>query len=309
MITFQEFRTKNDPYNGVVGYSYDVEKSEWVETSVSEDTKELIADWFDSREIGDEPARFARFFRRKMNSTALRYAQLRRIELSAFDPLVANYTERETINTSSRTGISSREGNNTVTKNNTTTRENTSTITDERTGNTTDSAEGSRSGNTTSNTTSTSSSNEDDKSISKQAPQSIANVGAVAGKIPDMDWTYATAQGQNGKVASTSGTENNEGTSGESNTDTRTGTSKSNGTTTNTSSGSDVNQGNEIGKSTESNSTTESGNDRNTEISSGRGGLTPQDAFKAAADYLKKSSAWEWLQGELEELFLCIYDI
>ena len=309
MMTFQEFREKNDPYVDCVGYSYDVEKNQWVPTEVSEDTKMLIADWFDTRELCDEPAKFARFFRRKLNITALRYAQLRRVELSAFDPLVANYTERETINNSTKIASNSREGSSNVSKDNELTRNNNITVTDKRDGTNSDTSEGSRNGSTGNITDRNGSTSEDDKNINKQAPQSIVNGNVVAGKIPDMDWTYATAMAQAGKEGSSTEHENSDGTSAEHSNDSRNGTSHSEGSNTTVGSGTDKSKGNEVGSTSESGSSNETGNDINHEISSGRGGLTPQEAFRTAADYIKGCSAFEWFKRELEEVFLLTYDI
>lgn len=363
--TFDEYLADNPGlYDNVDGYTWNEASNQWENTGVNEITKELIEDWFGLRNVCNND-HFARFFRRKMNVTALRYAQLARIELSAFDPLVADYIEHEIISKNSKTMAGSSSETTSGTTSNTTNQTSTRTpdllVTEAntRTPNLSEATTGQTSGESSKThggsdkteydgtrsttqggsdvTTNAGSSNDNHVEMSKQAPQSIAYQGATAGNIPNLDWTYATVQGQAKNDHSENGTstvqhgltengsdgheetktygETENGTESGSNSQTvlSTGTETNSGTTATTGEDETVvvgrNEGQTSGTKSGQNSGTESGEGSTREISTGRGGLTPQEAFGKAAQYLKTSSAWEWLAKQLDECFMSVYDI
>ena len=77
-------------YNNVAGYAWNEDLQSWEDVGISDATKQLIQEWFGFRTVCDD-TKFPVFFKRQIDLCALRYAQLARIELSAFDPLVADY--------------------------------------------------------------------------------------------------------------------------------------------------------------------------------------------------------------------------
>ncbi len=333
-----------DLYEGVDGYTWSEDDQKWINTGVAETTKTLIADWFGLRTVCSDD-NFARFFRRKMNSCALRYANLSRIELTAFDPLVANYIERETIENNNKTANSvrkqetaksengTRDSSSSHTDNNESTRTPDIKRTDEsndtqaNTESATDKVTKSGTDNSTDNVTHTGSAQGDHKEMDKIAPQSISYEGAVAGNIPNLDWRYATSQKQaqeNKTDNSTDNTEHTGSTSGEDNTEHtgnntgntnhtgeshESGNEKTVGSVTGSQTGHEESNSSGTGSIDESGNSSESEDSRRRERESGRGGLTPQEALRTAVSYLETSSAWEWLRRELETCFLCIYDI
>lgn len=435
--TFDEILVENpNLYDNIAGYTWDNELGKWVNTGVSDITKTLIEDWFGLRKICDDD-RFERFFRRKMNVTALRYAQLSRIELSAFDPLVEDYVEKEILSRNEResSGISNKQTSGTTsgTTGSETTRtpnltevidrDTTGTRTNTNSGNDTQQHQGTHAetdGGTdtqvhdrtktsadggsdtrqhtgdrdteysgsdtllhdgerenvqtgTETTTKTGSNTSESVQAQKNAPMSIEYAGATAGTIPNLNWGSMTSQAQSKTTGSESETDSvtsrNTDAGEDSSTDVtrygkteeesdsatdittygKTGRGTESGTDTTrygktesvTESGTDtttygkIENGTESG--TEDQTTTQTGNERTVvsgtssgtssinegvvnsgsesgsgethEIWTGRHGLTPQEAFEKAVSYLKTSSAFEWLAKELEECFMCVYDI
>lgn len=371
--TFDEVLTEQpNIYNGVDGYAWNNDTNRWENVGITNITKELIEEWFGLRTVCHDE-HFARYFRRKLNSTALRYAQLSRIELSAFDPLVANYVEREILASNSKTSAGTLEktgsgtSGGTVTNTSTRTPDLTETIEGETSGQhslskggsdtvehdgtrsltiggrdtvTREGTRGTEQGGSDI-TNATGSHTDEHKEMGKQSPQSIAYAGAIAGTLPNLDWQYATAQGQSkddhtetsqntvqhgltedtteasedvtayGKTESGSdgyedtttygGTESGSQSGTDSKTIETTGTETTEGSTQSTGTHSDSVEEERTG--------TETGEGQTREIMTGRSGLTPQEAFSKAVIYLRNSSAWDWLRGELEECFLSIYDI
>lgn len=379
--TFDEYLTEHpNLYDGVVGYKWYTDGVSWEKTDVSPLTKELIYDWFCMRNVCDDK-KFGVMFKRKMNTCALRYAQMLRIELSGFDPLVADYVERQTIesNTKTSTGESNHKASgttgqdgrdntvrtpdlrdthsNTRTPNLTDTHSSTRTqdltdghsstrtpdLTDRETGETSGSNSTTHGG--TDVTTDNGTAKGVHKEMSKQAPQSISYGGGGGGSLPNLDWTYATTQGQSEDVSADNktsttqygATENGTNSGRNSTTTTHTGNERTVGQDTHTgteknvgednykgtekSAGEDTHTGTETtshtqhmeGTHSDIGSDTTSSNEIGTgdrkEIASGRGGLTPQEAFSKAMTYLKTSSAFTWLRWELEDCFLSVYDI
>lgn len=332
--TFQEY-SRNNPnlYDGISGYSWSEAEGRWVETPVSESTKETIMDWFGYRTVCNDD-KFGTFFSRKMNLCALRYAQLLRIEMSVFDPLVSDYMERESLENISKAIVgndkSTKSGTDSVNGTNTNTR--TPDITTTENGSNTHSGEDSRNSNNTTDTDDSRTSTDTTKhtgtneSIAKQmnknAPQSISYPTAMMdGNLPILNWQYATTQGQADNKGSESSNDTVDHTeSGRSATafdgsENGTNSSKDNSTMNRHETGTESNV-NVEDRSVTRNETSENNNNVNEdtdanrrEIHSGRSGITPQDALKQAAQYLKRSSAFEWLRDELEVCFLSVYDI
>lgn len=339
--TFDEIlEEKPDLYNGIAGYTWSSDENKWVNTGVSNVTKALIEDWFGMRKVCDDD-NFERFFKRKMNITALRYAQLSRIELSAFDPLVTDYVEREEIaenrkttagkvdkttsgTTSGTTGSETTRTPNlteVIDRDTTGTHSNTDGGTDtrEHTGNRASEQGG------TDTTSKTNSNNSEGVKVQKNAPMSIEYAGATAGQIPNLNWGSMTAQAQDKATGSETGSESVQHGLTENGSDSSTDTTRYGKTEQGSTSGTDdqtrTQTGNEktVVSGTSSGTTsqkqgvessgTESGSGQTHEIETGRHGLTPQEAFRTAVSYLKTSSAFEWLSRELEECFMCVYDI
>lgn len=315
--TYQQYLEENPNFfDSMREFAWDEDEQKYVNVPVKEVTKDLIESWFGTRIVCSD-ADFERYFARQFNLCSLRYSQLSRIELSAFDPLVADYMEKESINNSNRTSASSRENSKTNTAQSDATRSNTSegSVTNTRTPDITRTDSGTRNASDSSNDTKASEaeSHSKDVAMNKVAPQSISYAAAEAGKLPSLDWKYATAQDQRENETGSTGSESNThtGSSEESNASTskETGTDTSVNSSTNTTTGSDHSESSGTEHGTENGSSTESGDSKTREVQTGRGGLTPQDAFKSAVAYLKTSSAWEWMRKQLEECFLCIYDI
>lgn len=255
--TYNEYLKENpNLFAGVDGYTWSEDEQKWINTGVTDVTKALIEEWFGLRTVCSDD-NFARFFRRKMNVCALRYANLSRIELTAFDPLVANYIERETIENNSKTATSTRNqetshsDSSTRDSNNSNTNVSESTRTPELvftengsdsnassdkssdTGNKTGKVESSGSDTNRDETVHAGTTQSDHKDINKVAPQSISYVTASAGNIPNLDWQYATGQAQAGDSGSDSsndttnhtGSNSTESNSTESNSNTHEGSS------------------------------------------------------------------------------------
>ena len=331
--TYSEYIDENPgTYDGIIAYAFDDLKNDWEAVAVPDTTKATIMDWFKYRTVCDD-VKFGTFFKRKMNICALRYANMLRIEMSAFDPLVADYMETEVKENQTRVSAGTEKN----TKNSTNTNDSTSSsvrtpdlvfndatagISNDASNRTTESEANTKdNGESSDNVTHTGSTNGKEAAMGKNAPQSISYANAAAGSIPSLDWQYATNQTQTENTAtdtssdttahddsrttvgtnngSESGTNHGE-TSGTNNrtekgTDTTSGTSKVTNVTTDIASGDKSN--------------TDTADAQKREIHTGRGGLTAQDAFKSAVRYIENSSAFEWLKDELEECFLSVYDI
>ena len=314
--TYSDFINENQGmFDSMREFAWNEDEQRYTTVPVKDVTKELISDWFSTRIVCNDN-NFERFFSRQFNLCALRYSQLSRIELSAFDPLVADYMERKAINNNNKTNLNSREGNKSnASTTDTSKTQNTEQIanstrtpditrTDTSTGTNVDNSNDSNVG--SGNTTST------DKAMNKIAPMSIS-YGSTVGALPDLDWSYASAQDQKENVSNSSTTATNthagNSTENHSNTNKETGTDKNAANTTNTIA--DIDKYTMAGSenSTESGTNAENGHSNDREVRAGRGGLTPQEAFRTAASYLKTSSAWEWFKSQLEECFLSVYDI
>ena len=330
---YSEYINENPgTYDGIIAYAFDDLKNDWEPVAVPDTTKATVMDWFQYRTVCDD-VKFGTFFKRKMNICALRYANMLRIEMSSFDPLVADYmeTEIEENQTKVSSGTESNTKNSTNTNDSTSssvrtpdleyndatagTSNDTSNRTTESNANTTDNGESSD------NVSHAGSAKGKEAAMGKNAPQSISYAAAVAGSIPSLDWQYATNQGQTENESSDTsadttahddsrtsvGTNNgseagtNHGETSGTNNRTETGTDTTAGTSKSTNVTADVASGDK--------SSADSADAQKREVHTGRGGLTAQDAFKSAVRYIENSSAFEWLREELEECFLGVYDI
>ena len=251
---------------------------------IDEATQSLLFDWFQFRTVCDDE-KFPEFYRRKLMRCEAQYRHLLRLEHSEFDPLVASYHERlaqsentETSRSESTTEVSGASSD-TITKDLTDV-----SVTDR---------------DTVSSGSSSGSSSSSDKNVSanKANPQSIAYAGATAGELPALDWSHMGAQAQTENEGSASSQSSNSNTVAE------------DGTVTTTHSGTDTH----AGTKSDTSETEANGSRRNIgetkEITTGRDGLTPQEAFLTARKWIVVSDAFEWLKKEMETCFLSVFEL
>lgn len=310
-------------------------------TSVDDPTKVLIFDWFQYREVCDNE-KFNSFFNRTLNASMRKYRELLRIQpgevldfdgveqVVTYDWLVQNYREMQhTINEegmSSETNIGdnnvSRESLSTGTKIGSVVGED---VTDRDTTSTSSSlGEGSSSASSSdqaANASATSHSGEDasdDKTLSKSAPQSISYSG-VTGMPTTLDWTYPGAQSEAkhtgsdssddtssassmGSSASSSANENSGAAAGAGTEDTTFNTSRDT-----TDADSRVDTSSESGDNSGSRSGVTAHDSIAREISNGRS-LDIATLLDNAKNFILGSSAWDYLYGQLDKLFISIYN-
>ena len=251
---------------------------------IDEATQSLIYDWYQFRTVCDDE-KFPVFFRRKLERCLHQYLQLCRLENSTFDPLVASYHERLTEYSGLKSETHSDSKTDTGSKNSTTTKNLTDqTIVDR------DSSNSSSSASHIADETTT-------KGAEKAAPQSVSYAGATAGSLPALDWSYMSGQQQQESDGTSDSTVNASGTTSE------------DSTTTTTHTGTDGIV--ETTGSTSTGSSSISGSDSNStrEITTGRDGLTPQEAFLKARQWIVISDAFDWLKDELKDCFLGIVEV
>lgn len=323
--TFDEFLSENPNfYNNVSGYSWDNETKSWVNTGIDQATQTLLEEWFGLRTICDDE-NFTRFFKRAIDLNSLRYANLKRIELTAFDPFVADYTEKRIERNDTNTQTGSKSSSNVSEKEVTfsDTRLRADNLQEQRTDNLSESntnnssSTDSRDISTTDTPNLTTTENTSLVGANKSAPQSISYAGATAGTIPSLDWSYMTAQEQQKGQNQTQQTgttinvvdedDSRSSTSTDQKTNTGTQTIVNTGSQTTTDTGTRNEDGTVTG--TEQNSVSITGASDTKEIATGREGILPQEALDKAVRYLRTSSAFEWFRKQLEPCFLSIYDI
>lgn len=253
-------------------------------TDIDEATQSLLYDWFQYRTVCDDE-KFLVFYRRKLMRCEAQYRQLLRLEHSDFDPLVASYHERRTQTTNSGSSSMSSETDTTGSNTDTETKNLTDLTTVDR--DTTDSRSFSNTGSTSNK----------DVSASKANPQSIAYSGTTAGNLPALDWGYMSAQAQN------------ENTGSSTQTGTSSGTGTDDSTTTTTHTGTDGRVGSTTGNSQTEQTTTTANTGVVKEQTTGRDGLTPQEAFLKAREWIVISDAFDWLKAELNSCFLGIIEV
>lgn len=218
--TLAEFLKENpDFYKNVDGWAWNEDTQSWQNTGITDDLKELISDEFQDRYVCDDD-KFARLFRNRINNAALRYANLSRIELTTFDPLVADYMERRAItasttaqsksNENSKTSINSQKSDINftetpgITENITKTEKPgvSETVSETETPGVQetrkkDSTPGvTETKNTTSNPGITEHTESGTVGVGKTAPMSVEYAAAVAGNIPDLNWNTLSQQEQ-----------------------------------------------------------------------------------------------------------------
>lgn len=325
--TLSEFLTDNPNfYDEADGYTYSTATGGYVNTGISEAEKELIENEFGDRYLFDD-SKFARRFLNQINYTALRYANLSRIELTAFDPLVADYLERRQLTDKTQTRTDSSEQSksgtfeNDYTDNRTETpgvteteqREITPGIVETEEREHTPRVEETNTKTITPGIVETVENNE--RRVDKSAPMSISYNGAVAGNIPNLDWGNLTSQtqGDGGSQVSRTGSDTETTVTGRTGKDNdvieKSKTGKDNEEIVRSKNGYDTIADIKHGEGENSQHVENEGSSNLTEgkedkvIQTGRSGLTPQEALKAAVGYLKDSNAWLWRRAELNELF------
>lgn len=206
--TFKEFLVDNPTlYNGVGYYDFNNTTQQMDFVEIDEITKTFIFDWFQDREVNSD-THFARDFKRELNKDLWQYYQYLRIQLTDFDPLVADYFEDYVQH---RT-----EGDETGTNDQTKTpggllKQRTLTYNDEKVQeggsdverpNTVDTQTTTRSISETTETTPGAiiEVKQGIKQVDKAQPVSLSYAGATAGEVPDLDWSTASAQSQNEQI-------------------------------------------------------------------------------------------------------------
>ena len=326
-MTLSKFLEK-DPtlYDNAISYIWNSDIGQWQTAPIREETKELLFEEFCDRYVNNDE-KFKRLYVKKLNSLALRYAELRRNDLTAFDPLVADYIERKEVSQanaahtiesednsskigqSSGTSQSAKTGAEGIDKVNVSDPQVIQYKKEKRTPDLTETTQ------TTGEESETKNEHADDKAVDKAAPMSISYPGAAAGKIPNLDWQSISAQ----KQTEHEGEGSSQNNKNESQTRVSGGTEEhassewSTGVDTVTdNTDRDWNESDNVEDSRNSSETlngTKSEQGSNTEdkqvkvIQSGRGGLTPQEALARANEYIKGASAAAWLKKELQVCF------
>ena len=200
-MTLSEFLEK-DPtlYDNAISYVWNSETGQWQTAPIREETKELLFEEFCDRYVNNDQ-KFKRLYVKKLNSLALRYAELRRNDMTAFDPLVADYMERKEVSQANASHTSESEDNSSKIGQSSGTSQSTKTgvegidkvnVSDpqviqykkeKRTPNLTETTQ------TTGEESETKNEHADDKGVDKAAPMSISYPGAAAGKAHPPDNT------------------------------------------------------------------------------------------------------------------------
>lgn len=194
-------------YDGVGYYDFNNTTQQMDFVEIDEITKTFIYDWFQDREINSE-SHFGRDFKRELNKDLWQYYQLLRVQLTDFDPLVADYfedyvqhrTEGDETGTNDQTktpgGLLKQR---TLTYNNERITEGGSDV--ERP-NTVDTQTTTRGISETTETTPGAiiEVKQGIKQVDKAQPVSLSYAGATAGEVPDLDWSTASAQSQNEQI-------------------------------------------------------------------------------------------------------------
>lgn len=260
---------------------------------IDEATQQSIYDWYQYREVCDEEDKFKRFFRRKLAINAYQYNQLIRLQYTDFDPLVNSYHESLTQNRAEHAGSISVENTGNTSGSVSDNVLHASTETTRHTGTV---------GSVGNSATTTSEESTDDiKNLARSFPGSTIYPTQIGGGVPDkLDWTHASGQ----EETDSTGTRSSSNTGSDSHTRTDNLIDESTGsgseTGTHTTSGTSA--------STSASSTAGTQESATNYISTGRDGLTPQEALKQAMEYVKKSDAFDWLRVELEECFIMVYN-
>ena len=256
---------------------------------IDQATIQQISDWYFNREVCDDD-NFEAYFRRKLNIDIRQYNELIRLEFTEFDPLVSSYHESLTRTEGTHTGSVEDEGSHS------------NTVSGQDSHTTTFNDSTAHTGTVRNNgTTSGTSSNSDNSDVGNL--QSGFPVNAIGyGSFPSsLNWSGVSGQEETKSQGSSSGTTSgsSDNTTTNNLTDTKTGTDTVAGSNSQTDAG------------TDSRTQTTAGTDENETqyISTGRDGLTPQEALQKAMDYVKISCAFTWLKDELDECFISVYDI
>lgn len=249
-----------------------------------------IYDWFQFREVCDDD-KFDAFFRRKLACDIDQYNQLIRLQFTEFDPLVSSYHESWTKSEGTHTGSTSESGEYSKTGSNQHSDTTTYNSGNTHTGTVVTDSDNSQSG--------SNSDSSDTGSLQRALPN---GAGLSYGTFPDnLNWNTASGQ----EETKATGSSSNSSTSATDTTVTNNLADSHTGQDTVAGSGSNTDAG------TDSKTGTTTGSDENETqyISTGRDGLTPQDALKKAMEYIRVSNAFDWLRDELESCFIAVYDV
>ena len=257
---------------------------------IDQATQEEIFEWFQFREVCDNE-KFSIFFRRKLKNEAHRYNELIRLEYTEFDPLVSSYHESWTKTEGTHTGSSSESGQYSKTGSN-----QQSDTTTYNSGNT-------HTGTVVTDSDNTQSGSNSDTSDTGSLQRALPNgAGLSYGTFPDsLNWNTASGQEESKSTGSSSNSSSSSTDTTVTNNlaDAHTGSDTVAGSGSNTDAGSDSKTG----------TTTGSDENETQYISTGRDGLTPQDALYRAMEYVRVSCAFDWLRDELESCFISVYDV
>lgn len=270
-------------------------------TTIDEDTKKQIFNWYFDRKVFDN-VKFPRYFNRLIVSLNWQYENLLRNETTIIDPLVTSYSESQILS----------KGNNTVNGNIKSTGRNKTDNTGKGTyysdvNNTSDSETNT---DTESNTTDSSSSattsatTGNTQSINAQKPYVLDN-NIQKGNFPALDWRFASSQDENYDF---NNQQSNTTNKGESATNSNTN-SKTNSTSDTSVTGGQNNTASTIGENqnTQTNNTSANTSGDIRQRSTGRG-ESAQDLLTRANKYVKNTNAFIWLRDQLEVCFLQLWD-
>lgn len=320
-MIFSEYLNEHPTlYDGVGYYDFNNTTQQMDFVEIDEITKTFIYDWFQDREINSE-SHFGRDFKRELNKDLWQYYQFLRVQLTDFDPLVADYFEDY---------VQHRiEGDETGTNDQTKTpgallRQRVTTYNNEQVAEggsdverplTTDTQTTTRG--ITETTTTTPGAiievKQGIKQVDKAQPVSLSYAGATAGEVPDLDWTTASAQSQNEQIQVTTpkgGSDTSVVTPGNGQdvvTNSKTGTKTQEYGKTSTRTGGHTEtesvaatQNEVIDQDTTKHNESSSENKRR---HTGRTGMLPQWALQKAREYIAGSTAYDFLYNALQPCF------
>mgnify|MGYP003289630186 CR=1 FL=1 len=319
--TFKEFLVDNPTlYNGVGYYDFNNVTQEMDFIEIDEITKTFIFDWFQDREVNSD-THFARDFKRELNKDLWQYYQFLRVQLTDFDPLVADYFEDYV----QHVGENHETGKNDQTKTpGGLLKQRTTTYNNEQV------AEGGKDTikpNTTSTQTTERGITEETKvtpgaiievkqgikQVDKAQPVSLSYSGATAGEVPDLDWHTASSQSQNEQIQVTTPKGGNDTTlvtpgDGQDVVETKeTGTKETEygKTSTRTGGHTEVEALALAKDEVIDQDTSKDSNDahENKRRHTGRTGMLPQWALQKAREYIAGTTAYDFLYNALQPCF------
>lgn len=282
---------------------------------VDQATQDELTDQFYYRYVTDND-KFIKFFTRNLRRVADRYNNLVRIETVRFDPMVTRYFEEQdkTDITRTHTKEDTESGNN----GQTTTNGGTITVKIDSQADGTANSEGTASNTYTNTNTnvvdSDNSTNTTDtirtRDLISNTPHSNVSSATTGGLMDPISWTYASGLTDHGEDSThattgevdTTTTDNGSGSASDTTTSETTTQNIIDGTEVTTRADTVTISGNNSKTKESEETSTEKGN--NTKRYTGREGQSPQELLEKARTYIKGSSAFEWLVGELSICFI-----